>query len=146
MNNIIDRQTFIISINCLNFATVGPIETKSQIQLPMNLRFAADELILKSINYNVPVNTDISDIVQIWCNITNDGLIGSFPNDIAVYQQHNEHFTISNSFQTGNFIIQLQNTSLGDPASYNPQSLISSTAQHTFGILVLTIEFVKHSK
>ena len=144
--NIIDRQTFVISINCFAFTGAVP----SQVQLPMNLRFAADELVLKSIVYNNSGATaDVDDVVQVWCNVTNDGLIGAFPNSptqVPVFLGLDSHFTINNTFQTGNFILQLQNTSLGAPASYNPQSLISSTVQHTFGTVVLTIEFLKHCK
>lgn len=140
--NIIDRQTFVISVNLSTFVP-GPPEIPSQVTLPMNLRFAADELILKSINYNIGAGVDMADIVQIWCNITNDGLIGAFPNDFSVSQINNQHFRINNTFQTGNFVLQFQNTSLGGPASYNPQSLISSTAQRTHGTVVLTFEFIK---
>jgi len=55
------------------------------------MRFSADELIVKNITYNraIPPNQasqDIADIVQIWCNITNDGLIGSFPNGNNTFQ------------------------------------------------------------
>jgi hypothetical protein len=151
MDNILERQTFVISVN---LATLNDATHPSQVTLPMNLRFAADELILKSICYNsLAANADIPDSVQIWCNITNDNLIGAFANSPSnlgdpspVNQMFNSHFRINNTFQTGNFVLQFQNTSLGAPASYNPQSLISSTTQHTFGTVVLTIEFVKHSK
>ena len=56
---------------------MNPANKPSQVQLPMNLRFAADELILKSITYNnnVSIFPDISNTVGIWCNVTNDGLI-----------------------------------------------------------------------
>ena len=72
--NIIQRQTFVISVN---FATAP-----SELVIPMALRFVADELVLKSINYNVAAAVDVSDVIQIWCNITEDGLIGSFPNTL----------------------------------------------------------------
>ena len=128
----------------------------------MNLRFAAEEVIIKNITYcgaitpNAAIQ-DIADIVQIWCNITNDGIIGSFPNvgngvaKFPIYSSHNDHFRINNTFQTGNFILQFQQTgiigALANPASYNPQPLISSlAAQSSFGVVVLTIEFVKYSK
>ena len=153
MTHITDRQTFVISINCETFI-VNPLTgvgTPSQIQLPMNLRFAADELILKSIVYrNTSATPDIGDVVQIWCNITNDNLIGAFPNSstaVPMFLSLDHHFTISNTFQTGNFILQLQTTRLGGPASYNPQTLISSlVAQRVYGTVVITLEFVKHSK
>ena len=147
MSNVIDRQAFIISVNLSTFTTVGGVETLSQAILPMNLRFAADELILKTIVYNNSgLVADIDDSVQIWCNITNDGLIGAFPNtpfQAQVYLPLNQHYRINNNFQYGNFVLQFQNTSLGGPASYNPQSLISSTVKHTNGTVVLTIEFIK---
>jgi len=149
MSHILERQTFVFSINLVTFVP-GPPEVPSVVTLPMNLRFAANELILKSIVYN---NTgavgDIDDLVQIWCNLTNDNLIGAFPNSP---QQHpivlslDQHFSISNSFQTGNMVLQFQRTTTGNPASYNPQALISSSAQHTFGTVVLTIEFIKIAK
>ena len=115
----------------------------------MNLRFAADELILKSITYNknVSVIADVSSTVLIWCNITNDNFIGAFPNTTNNCYYHDEHFTINNTFQTGNFVLQFQRGDLGQPATFNAQPLISSQApQRTFGTVVLTIEFVKHQK
>ena len=74
---------------------------------------------------------------------------------LPIYSSHNDHFRINNTFQTGNFILQFQQTGTGNgfmsalanPASYNPQPLISSlAAQSSFGVVVLTIEFVKYSK
>ena len=162
MSNITDRQTVVISINCFNFATVVNIppipnvETKSQVQVPLNLRFAADELIVKNISYNgaIPPNetiADVTDVVQIWCNVTNDGIIGTFPNGgngaIPICCYHDSHFRLNNTFQTGNLILQLQQTGSGNPASCGPQPLISALAeQTTFGIVSITLEFVKHSK
>ena len=57
-NIVIDRQTFVFSVN-LN--ALNP----SQIQTPVNLRFVA---------YSTVVATpDTNNLVQIWCNLTNDG-------------------------------------------------------------------------
>ncbi len=154
MDNVSDRQTFVISINC---ATFNPNGVKSTIILPMNLRFAADELVLKCISYHpaqAAVGVDRDDTIQIWCNVTNDGLIGSFSNFNNFTIRHDEHFRISNSFQTGNFILQLQRTEVKDiygaaisVASYNPQVLISDfigpAVQTTFGTVVITLEFLK---
>ena len=72
MTNVIDRQTVVFSIN---LATLLP----SVAQIPMNLRFAADKLVLKSITYSPGAVADVGDMVQIWCGIINDNLIGSFP-------------------------------------------------------------------
>ena len=136
MNHIIDRQTFIFSINMNAFV---------QIQTPLNLRFAADELILKSIVYNTrDPNNDSPNVVQIWCNITNDNLIGVFPNNAALCQQFDSHFRINNAFQTGNFVLQFQQTgSNAGPIFYNPHALIGNS---TNGIVAITIEFVKYAK
>ena len=113
----------------------------------MNLRFSADTLVLKSVIYEFGAVGDIDDPVQIWCDVTNDNLIGAFPNNIRGSYHHNEQFSISNTFQTGNFVLQFQQTGPGNPASYNPQPLISSlAAQHTYGTVILTIEFLKHAK
>lgn len=144
MTNIIDRQTFIISVNLFTFAP-GPPEVPSQVTLPMNLRFAADELIVKSIAYSTRnASNDIEDTIQIWCNITNDNLIGSFPNSLNIQVQHDDHFRLNNTFQTGNLVLQFQQTATGNPASYQPQPLISSqNPQQTFGKVSITIEFVK---
>lgn len=151
--NLEDSQTIIISINCATFSTdaVTLIETPSQVTLPMNLRFAADALIVKSIAYSGNVVTaDLSDMIQVWCNITNDNIIGSFPNagqnTIPVSTYVNGHFRLNNTFQTGNFVLQLQRTDLGAPASYGPQALISSilsNVQRTHGVVTLTLEFLK---
>ncbi|HRP37330.1 MAG TPA: hypothetical protein PLS50_05990 [Candidatus Dojkabacteria bacterium] len=145
-----DSQTFIISINCSTFNTNGDV---SQVTLPMNLRFAADMLVLKSIAYNARHGNqaDENDMVQIWCNITNDQIIGSFPNagtsNIPVSTYLNSHYRLNNSFQTGNLVFQLQQTDGAGTASYNPQALISlQNQQRTFGVVTLTIEFVKLKK
>ena len=149
MSNIIDRQTFIISVNL--FTLTGAIP--SQVILPMTLTFAADEMILKSLVYQntgVAFNPDLNDIVQVSCNLTNDKIICAFPNapnPVGVALQLDQAFCLSNRFQSGNFMLQFQQTSLGAPASYRPQSLISAQIpQRTFGTVVLTIEFVKYAK
>ncbi len=148
MSNIADRQTVVVSINCATFHVPGGVP--SVVTLPMNLRFAANELVVKNISY-IGAATDVSDVVQIWCNITNDGLIGSFPNSgtnnlIPVFISCDNHFKINNNFQIGNFVLELQQTGgpAGTPASYNTQPLISSlAAQSTFGKVVITLEFLK---
>ncbi len=154
MRDIIDRQTFVISANLQTLNTVTTIP--SIINVPMNLRFAADELVLKSISYSPLDGTnDVTNIIQIWCNITNDNLIASFGNDLSQSYQHNEHFRLNNTFQTGNLILQFLGTdgsidnvpNFQSIASYNPQRLISTQLpQRTFGVVVLTIEFLKLSK
>ena len=58
MTNVIDRQTVVFSIN---LALLLP----SVAQIPMNLRFAADELVLKSITYSPGAVLDTGDMVQI---------------------------------------------------------------------------------
>ena len=82
-------------------------------------------------------------------------MIGSFSNANNFTVRHDEHFTISNSFQTGNLILQFQGTDgslnnvpdYGNPGSHNPQRLISNQSpKRTFGTVVLTIEFVKYGK
>ena len=67
MREIIDRQTLIFSVNLNNL-------NPSLIRSPINLRFAADELIVKSISYADPTMTDTPDVVILWCNITNDNI------------------------------------------------------------------------
>ena len=73
MTNIIDRQTLVFSFN-LN--TLLP----STANVPINLRFAADEIVLKSLSYSSSA-ADVGDMVQVWCSKTNDNLI-TFPNGI----------------------------------------------------------------
>ena len=146
MATVIDRQTLVISVN-LNTMTL--INTPSEIQVPVNLRFAADELIFKWLSYKaVAANGDTDDVVQIWCNVTNDGIIGSFPNNSAVNQGPDAHFTLNNTFQTGYLVFQFQQTAAYNPPFYyNPQPLISAqNPSHTRGILSFTIEFVKYLK
>jgi len=98
MSNIQDRQTVVFTIN---LATLLP----SKAIIPMNLRFAADELVLKSLTSSP---SDVADAVQIWCDRTIDGMIGVFANGIGLTYQHDEHFRISNSFQSGNIVFQFQ--------------------------------------
>ena len=151
MKEVINRQTLIISVNLATFVA-GPPEIPSQIQTPVNLRFAADELILKALEYNTVTGVDIADVVQIWCSITNDNLIASFPNDASVYQHHDSHFTLCNTFQTGVITFQFQQTKVDNaPFYYNPQPVISSQrtnagGSNTRGVVSFTIEFVKYSK
>ena len=118
MTNVIDRQTVVFSIN---LALLLP----SVAQIPMNLRFAADELVLKSLTYSPGAVPDVGDMVQIWCSLTSDNSIGTFPNGVGLSYQHDEHFRFSNSFQTGNIPFQFQTTANGAPFYYNPQKLIS---------------------
>ena len=83
-------------------------------------------------------------MVQIWCGITNDNLIGTFPNGVGLSYQHDENFRVSNSFQTGNITFQFQTTINGAPFYYNPQGLISSTVvDNTKRIVSFTVEFLK---
>ncbi len=165
--NIIDRQTVIVSVNLVTFKTDAGthIEVPAIVNLPMNLRFAADEMVLKNITYNsVDGKADTPDVVQIWCSITNDGIIGTFPNagdtdpangfPIPLSCQHDDHFRLNNSFQTGNMQLQFQQTRvnvlpslnypLGFPGSIGVQPLISAlAAQTTFGSVSMTLEFIK---
>ena len=138
MTNIADKQTVILLIN---LATLLP----TQAIVPINLRFAADELALKSLTYSPSGIADVADAVQIWCDQTCDGLIASFPNGIALNYQHNEHFRLTNTFQTGNIVFQFQTTANGSPIFYNPQALISPLAVlgNTKGIVSFTLEFIK---
>ena len=66
-------------------------------------------------------------------------MIGSFPNDIAVYQRHDEYFTISNTFHTGIFELQFQqcNNNTG-PIYSNPQPLIGN---NTRGVVSFKLNF-----
>jgi hypothetical protein len=141
MNHIIDRQTFVFSVN-LN--GLNP----SLIQTQVNLRFAADELILKNLTYNNVGAGDTDDVVQIWCDRTNDGLLCSFGNNTTIYQYHDDRFRLNNTFQTGNITFQFQQTASGAPFYYNPQPLISSQGggSHTVGVVSFTVEFIKYSK
>lgn len=144
MTNIIDRQTLVFSFN---LSTLLP----SIASVPINLRFAADELVLKSVSYTpVPVPAppgvgDIADMVQIWCNKTNDNLLTAFPNNLGQSSQHDEHFRLSNSLQNESITFAFQTTANGAPLFTNPQPLISPgiLVGNTKGIVCLTIEFLK---
>jgi len=114
MTNIIDRQTLVFSFN-LN--TLLP----SVASVPINLRFAADELVLKSLSYSPAGVGDVPDLVQIWCNKTNDNLLTSFPNDLGQSYQHDEHFRLNNSLQNESIAFAFQTTANGAPAFSNPQ-------------------------
>ncbi len=146
-SNIVDRQTIVLSVN-LNTMT-GAVPSK--ISIPLNLRFAADVVDVKSILYANPqygATPDIQDIIQLWTNITVDGLIGAFsnagPNAITASSERIQHFRLNNTFQTGNMEIQFQSTDLGGPASINPQSLISlQNPQRSFGTVVISLQFIK---
>lgn len=138
MTNILDRQTVVISIN---LATLLP----SQANVLINLRFVADEVVLKSLTYSPSAVADVADSVQIWCDKTVDGLIASFANGVGLSYQHDEHFRLSNGFQSGNMMFQFQTTANGAPQYCNPQGLISLGAVlgNTKGIISFTLEFLK---
>ncbi len=143
--NIIDSQTVVISVDLNSLIALGT----SKIQPNINLRFAADELVLKSIVYTerAAVQADIDNVVQIWCSVVIDGgLIGSFPNNVPVYQQHNERFRLTNTFQSGGIVFEFQQTALGAPSYCNPQAGIvdvGAGTSNTNGIVSFTIEFLK---
>ena len=95
MSNIINRKTYIISVNLITLT--GAVT--SQVTLPPDLTFAADELVVKSLAYSsLAGNADFNDLVQIACNITNDNLICAFPNTLMFSKVHDEHFAFNNSF------------------------------------------------
>ncbi len=145
MSNIIDRQTLIFSA----FLGSAELQANSQINVPVNLRFAADSLVLKSLSYASDA-ADVDNMVQIWCNITNDNILAAFPNSFPNTQQHDEFFKISNTFQTSTINFQFQKTqNYIIPFYYNPQPLISDAtalANVTRGTVSFTIEFLKHGK
>ncbi len=166
MSNILDRQTYVISVNMATFSEAANPPVKSIVNIPINLRFTTHEMVLKSIVYNNPffaTSQDLSDIIQIYCNITNDNLIGAFSNAPAaaaaappgIVLEMDNHFTIGNPFQTSNMQLQFMQTTNNNLNNGNvaiignagPQLLISrqavDTAQRTFGTVVLTIEFLK---
>ncbi len=142
MSNILDRQTFVFSIN-MNLLT-----NTSKIQSAIQLRFVADEMILKSISYKVRAATaDTDNMVQIWCNMINDNLMVAFPNNSSYIQAMDLHFRVNNVCQTGSIEFQFQQTALGAPLYYNPQNgIVTAGVSQTNGILCFTIEFVKYVK
>lgn len=156
MPKIIDRQTFVITANTFNMNTAVPAAnpTASIINLPLVLRFAADSLIVKQISYSPSAATpDAGDMLLIYCNLTNDKLIASIPNGssnvIPLAAHHDDYFSLSNTFQSGTLVLQIQSGTI--PAliyySSDPQPLISlQNPQKTYGILSLTIEFQKHAR
>jgi hypothetical protein len=157
--NIIDRQTLVFTVDLYQL-------TPSLIQIPVNLRFHASEMIFKSISYTTnATNPDVDDNVQIWCDITTDGLITSFPNAGQFLSFADLHFALNNSnFQAGTVTFQFLQTDFfvpanpptpayhtGSPYFYNPMSLISNQTgnaggPNTVGKLSFTVEFVKYAK
>lgn len=140
MTKITNKQTFVFSVN---------LNIQSTMNTEMNLQFAADELVVKAISYQSNV-ADVGEVIQIWCNITNDNLIGSFPNSgpaqTPIFIACDTHLQISNSFQTGTFTLQFQetgNNGTPSPFYYNPQDPIANNSN---GVVSITIEFVKHEK
>ncbi len=145
--NIIDRQTIVISINCNNFNTnpVTRVENKSEVNVPINLRFAAHELVFKSLVYGGFLNAERRDVVQIWCSIAQDNIIGAFPNGGQLTMSPDQHSFFSTAFQSGTMTIQLQTVDTSTFPYVNPQPLISSlNLQTTTGCLVLTFEFIRY--
>lgn len=135
MSKIVDRQSFLFSFKFNG--TVYP----SILRTNLFLRFQADELVVKSITYSTdPATNDTVELCQIWCNIVNDNLIGSFPNFAPNTQSPNHHFTMS-KFQQGEFVLAFQTST---PSNYySSQDLLSSLA-YTYGTVAIAIEFIKY--
>lgn len=148
MKEIIDRQTLIITVNLFPFDSPA---NPSSVNIPINLRFSADALIIKQVSYSPNSNNaDTGDMILVWCNITNDNLIAVIPNGssnvIPLSATHDDCFMINNTFQTGTMILQfMSGEDSAPPFYYNPTPLISNI-QQTFGIISLTIQFVKFLK
>lgn len=141
--NIIERQTFVFSVDFADLLLAGT----SQIKPNLNLRFAADTLVLKAVVYQERAVADTADVVQIWCDKAQDNIIGSFPNNGPVQQQHNEHFSLNGTFQNGEIVFEFQQTANGAPFYYNPQpGIMQGGASNTNGIVSFTIEFLRHDK
>ena len=135
MSRIVNRQSFVFSLNFDGDARPSIIQTN------LHLRFQADEMVVKSITYSIEdAFPDVSEGIQIWCNIANDNLIGSFPNKINSTQSPSHHFLV-NKFQSGSFVLEFQETF--QEYSYSPQPLISSQ-NFTFGTVCVAIEFIKY--
>ena len=91
-SNVIDRQTYVFSFN---LATLLP----STANVPISLRFVADEFVLKSLAYRPGAVADTSNMVQIWCNKTTDNLITAFPNGVTRCESYDLHFRLTNTLQ-----------------------------------------------
>lgn len=137
-SNVVDRQTIVLSFN---LTTLLP----SIAEVPINLRFKADELVVKSLSYSLDAVADVPNMVQIWCNKTVDNLIATFPNAIPISVHHDTHFRLSNSLQNETITIEFQKTQFSAPSFQNPQQLISpgNAVGDTKGIVCLTLEFLK---
>lgn len=97
--NITDSQIITISINCRNFHTLpAPGGLPSSVTVPLNLNFSPNEFVLRSIVYGVP-GVEIDNVVQIWCSLANEGLIGAFPNGTQTSVLPNQHFRLNNTVQ-----------------------------------------------
>lgn len=67
-------------------------------------------MVVKSISYSTDTGVDdVGELIQIWCNIPTDNLIGAFPNLAPNTQSPNQHFQV-NKFQNGNFVLEFQQT------------------------------------
>ena len=160
MNNFVtDRQTMVFTVDLYQLSP-------SLIQVPINLRFHASEMILKSISYTTNANhPDFDDNVQIWCDLTMDGLLTSFPNAGQFLSFCDLHFPLNNkNFQTGVATFQFLQTDFfvpanpptpafhtGAPNFNNPLPLISYQignvgGPNTLGKLSFTVEFIKYQK
>lgn len=147
--NITNRKTFVFSVDCAKLVIAGT----SKIRTTLDLSFDADTLVLKNISYN-ETTADTADVVQIVCNKTQDGIIGSFPNKSSYSTQHNEYFPLSGPFQIGAIEFEFQQTRSGSPLYFLPQAGIVTfnnavppvPSSNTNGTVSFTIEFLKHDK
>ena len=156
---VLENQILVFSVNLSTLYGVN--NPPSEVQFPINLRFAADTMVVKSIVYQQPtitsnppaVGDDLPQMVQIWCNIANDDIIGVFSNtNTGQGLYHNESFLIPNPVQISSIKFQFQQvvptTTTTPISSYGSGPLISETAggQRTHGVVSMTIEFLRHSK
>jgi hypothetical protein len=140
--NIVERQTIVISNN---------MQDSTDINVPIDLRFYADEMILKEIVFNSAGNAVVTTVL-IWSNLPIDQVIGVFSSgsiisDAAIptfsgapIVRPNNHFQLSSRFKTG--VVNFQFQEPNDTAPFIGGKYMAAGTIN--GTVTFTLEFVRH--
>lgn len=147
MKVIAERQLVVISAS---------LATQNNIKVPIELRFNADEVILKNITYaSTPVGDNSSGVINIFSNLTADPIIGSFPtgwnnftNAVpvttfygSVSSYFEQYLTLANKFRVGIVNFQFQQPAGTTPYVGNSPLIAANTF---LGTVTFTLDFIRY--
>jgi hypothetical protein len=113
--------------------------TNADFDIPINLDFKPDVIILRQVAYSVATSTD--DIYQLYSDIIDDQILCVFSDGVSM-SSPNTHFPTSNIRSTGVYNFQIQSVPAGSISITGPGK-ITTAANGTLGII---LEFVKYKQ